>query len=64
MEFQLKNNSILCCQTRVLIYTFSSSSLFGVVVFHFDHVPCSVGVRCSVLFLPVFWGECIENYKY
>lgn len=47
-----------------LALIFSSSSLFGAVVFHFDRVPCSMRVRCSVLFFPVFWGEDIENYKY
>jgi len=37
---------------------------FGTVVFHFERVPCWVGVRCSVLFFPVFRGQRIENYKY
>jgi hypothetical protein len=64
MEFQLKNNSISRCQKTVPTYIFSSSSLFGAVVFHFDRVPCSVGVCCSVLFFPVFWGKCIEDCKY
>jgi len=64
MDVQLKNKSILCCQKTVLTYIFSPSSLFGAVVFHFDRVFCSVDVRCSVYFFPVFWGKCIENYKY